>query len=209
MKEHCVKKILPSFSENKMLFKSLFDKTIREIRKTKLPYFVDTNHTQVGTTFGEKLSNSVQKIFEKGFEKVIVLGTDSPDISVELIQAAKFKLEKQKCIVGPSDDGGTYLIGFEKSVFNQAEFSALSWESETICSQVMETLKGTSLTCILSDIDSIDDWRAYITTSVQNTFVSQLLLQFKKAFNLKQYRAFFSQNYFISFHSLRGPPQAA
>ena len=81
---------------------------------------------QIGETLGEKMSNAFKKIFELGFESVIIIGTDIPDISKTLLSKAFLELENKDIVIGPSNDGGYYLIGMNKyspELFNNIEWS--------------------------------------------------------------------------------------
>ena len=56
--------------------------------------------------------------FSKGFcskaEKVLIIGTDCPTLSPDLLREAFVKLNKHDLVVGPATDGGYYLIGLSK-----------------------------------------------------------------------------------------------
>ncbi|MFN0085747.1 MAG: TIGR04282 family arsenosugar biosynthesis glycosyltransferase [Blastocatellia bacterium] len=67
---------------------------------------------QRGQALGERLRNCFTDLFGMGFDSVIVLGADSPTLPGELIYDAFDCLEKDEDIVlGPTADGGYYLIG--------------------------------------------------------------------------------------------------
>ncbi len=207
VKEHHVKKILPSISENKLLFKTLFDKTIKEIRKTELPYFVDTNHTQVGHTFGERLSNSVQKIFQKGYSRVIILGSDTPNISAQLIQKTNEALKAHNCVVGPSIDGGTYLLGLSKSTFSPSLFNSFNWKSSRLCEHLIEKLNGVSLSDELLDIDTVEDWSYFVKLNAEGSFVYQFLELLNAKVKINHYLESLYQSFKSYSLFLRGPPK--
>ena len=208
VKEHNEKKILSSFSENKLLFKSLFNHTVKEIRRTGVPYFIDTNDTQVGQSFGERLSNSVQKVFQKGYDKVIVLGSDSPDISAAIINKAVLKLSKAQSVIGPSQDGGAYLIGLTKSLFQKSGFNNLKTKDDYHYQNLRAILNSELLSEELADIDSIQDWNTYLRTAPNSQFLESFLQSPKKT-NRWSYQQSLYQTIISSLFFLRGPPQVA
>jgi glycosyltransferase A (GT-A) superfamily protein (DUF2064 family) len=80
--------------------------------KTKLPYFISDESTQQGF-FGDKLSHAIQSV-DRGYDKVIVLGNDSPGLHLNHLQEAFLELQDKSVVLGPDFKGGTYLMGFSK-----------------------------------------------------------------------------------------------
>ena len=66
---------------------------------------------QEGAGLGERLSNAFDEAFRRGFRKVAVIGTDSPDLPVAFIREAFLQLEsgEAELLFGPTEDGGYYL----------------------------------------------------------------------------------------------------
>ena len=66
---------------------------------------------QEGAGLGERLSNAFDEAFRRGFRKVAVIGTDSPDLPVACIREAFLQLEsgEAELLFGPTEDGGYYL----------------------------------------------------------------------------------------------------
>jgi glycosyltransferase A (GT-A) superfamily protein (DUF2064 family) len=63
------------------------------------------------------MKNCFIKGFNKNYEKLIVIGSDSPDIPSGIITDAFNKLEKYDSVIGPCKDGGFYLLGFTNKHF--------------------------------------------------------------------------------------------
>jgi glycosyltransferase A (GT-A) superfamily protein (DUF2064 family) len=89
-------------------------------------------HVQPEGTFGERMKSSIKWAFAKNFDKLIVLGADSPQIQPSIINETVNLLNTYDVVLGPSAEGGIYLIGikpnlllegFEK-IFKNVE---LSW----------------------------------------------------------------------------------
>ena len=71
---------------------------------------------QNGEDLGEKMFNSFIESFKK-YENVIIIGSDSPDLPIDIINKAFKSLENKKSVIGNTRDGGYYLIGFNKNNF--------------------------------------------------------------------------------------------
>ena len=60
------------------------------------------------------MNNAFEKGFEIGYQKIIILGSDLPDLDNDLIKNAFSKLTLNDYVIGPSEDGGYYLLGMKK-----------------------------------------------------------------------------------------------
>lgn len=96
-----------------------------------------------------------------GYEHIIVIGSDSPGLAVEHLIHASDALQRQHFVLGPSHDGGAFLIAMEKTAFHPAIFSRLSWETAHVYDDLRNYAGqlGLLLTELeqLSDIDSHQD----------------------------------------------------
>lgn len=111
------------------LFDALTSHALRQIEKTGLAYFHVTETHQQGHSFGERFTNAIASVFESGFDRIITMGNDSPHLKSEhLLEAAK-RLEEGKTVLGPSADGGFYLLGLHKSDFDPRSFQVLPWQT--------------------------------------------------------------------------------
>ena len=86
--------------------------------------------TQDGNNLGKKMSNAFRKVFELGFEKAIIIGTDIPDMSKLILSNAFMELEKDDIVIGPSNDGGYYLLGMNK--FIPGLFEDIEWSTNSV-----------------------------------------------------------------------------
>jgi rSAM/selenodomain-associated transferase 1 len=92
---------------------------------------------QEGDDLGERMKNAFLKLQEDGFQKVVIIGSDSPSLPLSYIEAA-FDSDCE-VVIGPSADGGYYLIGANGKVPNV--FSSVSWGTGSVLSQTMDLLK--------------------------------------------------------------------
>lgn len=140
------------------LFETLNAKTIGIARKSGLPYFVFTEREQRGDTFGERYTDALQRVFDKGFEHVISIGNDSPQLTLKHITKTAKLLESQKLVLGPSADGGFYLMGIHKSQFNAALFLKLPWQKSSLANSIARLLSAQKIEVSwLEQLVDIDD----------------------------------------------------
>ncbi len=143
------------------LFAQLNESTIAVVKSTHIPYYVISEEQQYGVDFGERFVNAVQSIFKKGYEKVITIGNDTPLLNkTHLLQAAQL-LEEDKFVIGPSADGGFYLMGLCNTHFDPSLFLNLPWQSRTLTVNLIATLEACEVAIsklqVLYDIDSVSD----------------------------------------------------
>jgi rSAM/selenodomain-associated transferase 1 len=96
---------------------------------------------QRGDTFGERLLNAAEDLFRVGFESCCLINSDSPTLTAEAFREAVRELRQPgDCIVlGPSDDGGYYLIGMKK--LHRRLFEAIDWSTERVFAQTCKRAK--------------------------------------------------------------------
>lgn len=157
--------------------------TLKTVKKTNLNYFFVSENQQTGITFAERLNNAIQSIFNKGFKNVIAIGNDTPHLKTKHLLTALKQLTKKQIVIGPSKDGGIYLMGIKKEYFNKKSFLHLPWQTarlrKAITSKVTKENKQICVLELLNDIDSKND-----IVSILNSFnilsikIKQLLQRF-------------------------------
>ncbi len=85
---------------------------------------------QKGSNLGERMYNAFQWLFDNGYQKVSLIGSDSPDIPISFIEMAFQKLNFYELVIGPSEDGGYYLIGMKKP--HKEIFKNILWGRDTV-----------------------------------------------------------------------------
>ncbi|MDA3885210.1 MAG: TIGR04283 family arsenosugar biosynthesis glycosyltransferase [Candidatus Delongbacteria bacterium] len=105
---------------------------------------------------GEKMSRAFKDHFDNGVEKVVIIGSDCPDIRKKTILECFRKLQTNSCVFGPAVDGGYYMIGLTS--FNPELFSGIDWGTKNVLSQSLSKLIFSPvLLDRLNDVDEIDD----------------------------------------------------
>src|SRR5690606_6446954 len=69
---------------------------------------------QQGDSLGKRMENAFESSFAKGYQKLVIIGTDCPGIDEVILENAFAKLEEHDIVIGPAMDGGYYLLGMTK-----------------------------------------------------------------------------------------------
>jgi rSAM/selenodomain-associated transferase 1 len=121
---------------------------------------------QSGDTLGEKMKNALAETFTAGYSRAIIIGTDLPDLPAEIIENAFNGLKKSNAVIGPSQDGGYYLIGFTAPGFLPEVFDDISWGTERVFSQTMNAFLSHAVSPeklpVWRDVDTREDLEALI-----------------------------------------------
>jgi uncharacterized protein len=114
---------------------------------------------QEGDSLGEKMSNAFTHAFSLGADKAIVIGTDCPQIKTETIVKAFEKLQVSEVVVGPSYDGGYYLLGLRSLI--PEVFHGIDWGTNLVFDQTMKRLRRNGINSerleMLRDVDTVED----------------------------------------------------
>ncbi|MFQ5780618.1 MAG: TIGR04282 family arsenosugar biosynthesis glycosyltransferase [Nitrospiria bacterium] len=114
---------------------------------------------QEGGDLGERMENAFQWGFSEGFEKIILLGSDTPTLPIAFIQEGLSRLDFSPWVIGPSLDGGYYLIGGTSPLPDL--FSGIRWGEQEVLTKTLEKLDEQQTQCHLLpfwyDIDRPED----------------------------------------------------
>lgn len=121
---------------------------------------VETFVAQRGDSLGQRLSAAFDDLFETGAERVVVIGADSPTLPAEVIERAFDRLDQGiDLVIGPTRDGGYYLIGLRRPT--SALFVAIPWSTSRVLAATLDRAAAKQLTVELLpewyDIDEPDD----------------------------------------------------
>ena len=114
---------------------------------------------QQGNDLGDRMKNAFEQVFALGAEKAVIIGSDCPQISAEILETSFIELDKNDVCIGPAKDGGYYLLGMKKLhpfLFEEKEWSTDSVFDDTLA-QLSEHHLSSSELVQLSDLDTADD----------------------------------------------------
>ena len=141
---------------------------------------------QSGDDLGDRMSNAFTFILQN-HAKACIIGSDCPTLSVEILEAAFEALNNHDFVVGPSTDGGYYLLGMNintppqysgfrdtlpkseipipKSTPPQYLFENMDWSTENVLPETLKRIKAQHKTVALlpelTDVDEEKDWAAF------------------------------------------------
>lgn len=120
-----------------------------------------TFYPQRGCDLGEKMKNAFASCFNAGYKKTLIIGSDTPDISPALVNRAFTLLNTHDTVIGPSHDGGYYLLGLKNTFFFPEIFRGIPWSTSQVFKKTISILKKKKTDpCILPahrDVDTAED----------------------------------------------------
>ncbi len=122
---------------------------------------IDTDRLflQSGAGIGERMLNAFKTVFGKGYIKAQLIGSDIPHLPGTYLDTGWKILDRCDLALGPSTDGGYYLIGLKK-VYPQL-FAGITWSTDHVLAETRAIAKQRHLQFehlpTLSDVDTIDE----------------------------------------------------
>lgn len=118
---------------------------------------------QEGNDLGERMMNAFQALFEAGYKKLVIIGSDCPELSSSLIDKAFQLLESSEVVFGPAADGGYYLLGLTQLC--EKLFENKSWSTGSVMADSIHDLSGLKISYallpVLRDIDTNADLKNF------------------------------------------------
>lgn len=113
---------------------------------------------QRGDQFGDRLMNAAADLLRVGFESCCLINSDSPTVTTTAFCDAVTELRgaDNRIVLGPSDDGGYYLIGMRRA-YNRL-FEDIDWSTERVFAQTLERARELGLMVhVLPKFYDVDD----------------------------------------------------
>lgn len=131
--------------------------------ETELPHL--PAQAQNGNDLGARMLDAFTRSFASGAERVVIIGSDSPTLPETVLNAAFDDLHEVDVAIGPSLDGGYYLIGLRAASLEKAAalFSSMTWSGPSVFRVTLERIESSGLEARVLpgwyDVDTIDDLR--------------------------------------------------
>ena len=95
--------------------------------------------------------------FDEGYTDIVLIGTDLYDLDIALLENAFEALKQKEVVIGPSEDGGYYLIGLSR--LNSELFNNKNWSTSSVLSDTLSNLPPESYHLLpkRNDIDTEAD----------------------------------------------------
>jgi len=107
---------------------------------------------------GLRMGRAFEEGFGSGYEPVVIIGSDIPDITADIMQKAFEGLKSHDLVLGPAGDGGYYLIGMRQTAFSRANprlFNGIRWGMDAVLSDTLAVAQELELSYTL--LDTLDD----------------------------------------------------
>ena len=139
---------------------------------------------QEGINLGERMKNCFTQAFTNGYQHVILIGSDSPDLPADILIKAFDELQTNEIVLGPSFDGGYYLIGFQNKSFEPSVFDNIHWGTSSVFTETIQKIQKKnhrlSILPVWNDIDTITDLKSLIKRNQNTSFISSITMTYLK-----------------------------
>ena len=129
---------------------------------------------QDGENLGQRMKNAMGNALDNGFNKALIVGSDSPDVPGDYVEEAFSSLDECDAIIGPCSDGGYYLIGFSKESFLPEAFEDIDWSTSEVLEQTVDKLEmhGRKVHLLQQwyDVDTLADLEALTRRKLKTHF---------------------------------------
>jgi len=126
-----------------------------------------TLYGQQGKDLGEKMLNAFIRLFALGFNRVCLIGSDSPTVPELYIYNALDLLSEYHLVLGPCQDGGYYLIGLKSAM--PELFEGIPWGSGDVLSVTIKKAAVLNISYSMLpawyDIDTPEDLQSWVGVS--------------------------------------------
>ncbi|MEO9804281.1 MAG: DUF2064 domain-containing protein [Reichenbachiella sp.] len=189
---------------NKSSLKWLRNRTLQVVQATRLPSFLIEEQT--GNTFGQRLANAFQCVFDQGYQHVIAIGNDCVELcEADLIEAARL-VSQGEVVLGPDLRNGTYLIGLNRTQFNASRLAQLPWQSRDTFKSLVEHFGVCQIMETKQDLNHRQDLENYVQRAARKIRkIFHLLLSATMNWADSKMEPHTSSYHLVLAH--RGPPQ--
>lgn len=130
---------------------------------------------QKGSDLGEKMSHALENVFGMGYDSCILMGADVPELLSESVVRSFELLIEHDVVLGPTVDGGYYLVGMKKP--QPAIFQVKSYGKESVLAGTLRAAEDAGLTVgltdLLADMDTVADLNDYRRRMRENWFLQK------------------------------------
>ncbi len=113
---------------------------------------------QASGTLGHKMKQAFSWGFDKGYQQVCIVGSDCWELTSEIIMEGFQSLDQHQAVLGPSKDGGYYLLGL--NLFKAEVFEGKAWSTDSVASDTLADFQSLGLTHnLLKPLNDIDEAR--------------------------------------------------
>jgi glycosyltransferase A (GT-A) superfamily protein (DUF2064 family) len=114
-------------------------------------------HFQEGASFGQRLENAIECLARLGYQEIVVVGRDCPELGQKDLIRAFQLLRQHRLVLGPDHRGGCYLIGLHAN--DRERLHGIRWQRNTDFRQICHRFpQGSAFELpVKTDLDTLDD----------------------------------------------------
>lgn len=98
---------------------------------------------------GERMRGAFESAFLAGAARVVIVGTDCPDLTAQVVATAFDRLAENDLVLGPATDGGYYLIGLGRRA--PELFARIPWGGAEVLEETLRVAEAANLSTVLLD----------------------------------------------------------
>jgi glycosyltransferase A (GT-A) superfamily protein (DUF2064 family) len=142
-------------------------------RQDETPFHI---HSQEGSSFGQRLENAIESLAQDGYQKIVIVGRDCPDLEPGDVLRAFALLKQHHLVLGPDHRGGCYLIGIHSS--DREKLHAIRWQQNTDFEEIHRRFAAfASIDLpVKMDLDTLEDVRLLAASGGKFCVLAKALL---------------------------------
>ena len=115
-----------------------------------------TKRRQAGEDLGARMSDAFKELFDQGFKRVMIIGSDCYQLQTAILEQAISALAESEVVIGPTFDGGYYLLGLNRYV--PELFTDKPWSTDQVTNHTLATANQLKLTySLLERLHDVDE----------------------------------------------------
>ena len=111
---------------------------------------------QQGNGLGERLTSAFHEAFQRQAKRVIAVGSDTLNLTADILEEAFEKLATEDVVIGPARDGGYYLIGLSRQ--RAQLFQNIPWSTVHVLESTLTIIRKENLNfSFLHELEDLDE----------------------------------------------------
>lgn len=139
---------------------------------------------QRGDDLGARMADSLNSFLQQGYRQAVLIGSDSPDLPLPLVEQAFVALQQTAVVLAPAGDGGYVLIG--EASHHPELFQSIQWSSSEVYRETLARIEANKIAATQltswEDLDDLAALRRFLLRSPQSDTATYLQQQLAHRF---------------------------
>ena len=139
---------------------------------------------QQGADLGARMATSLHDFLQQGYRRAVLIGSDAPDLPLELVEQAFSALQQSEVVIAPANDGGYVLIG--EAEHHPQLFEKIAWSTANVLSETQLRLQQQQISASIlqswHDLDDLQSLEKFLHRSPQAKTADYLHRQLVRLF---------------------------